>query len=53
MNDFLYGLGDMFTSSFEILPVIGGYANVAVALVLAVCLAKAFKVVISEEYKGA
>jgi len=53
MNDFLYGLGDFFTSSFEILPVIGGFANVGVALVLAVCLAKAFTVVIAEDYKGA
>ncbi len=53
MNDFLYSLGDAFTSSFDILPVIGGYSNVIVAIVLAVCLTKAFMVVISEEYKGA
>ena len=54
MNDFLYGLGDMFTSSFDILPVIGGYSNVIVAVVLAIALTKAFMVVIAEEdYKGA
>lgn len=53
MTEFIYGLGDLFTASFEILPVVGGYANVIVATVLAVCLFKAFRVAVTEEYKGA
>ena len=49
MNELIYGIGELFELSFEILPVLGNLPNIVLSLIGAGALFFAGKVAIAEK----
>ena len=49
MNDLLYGIGDLFEATFEILALLGNVPNIALCLIGAAALYFCGKVAVTEK----